>query len=334
MRTPLLLALAVATLFSACKKDEDNDPTPAPAGTTQPSMDALRNYVTQQRTAATQSFTFMGSGGGYFLGAQGTLLWVNSFAFHDAMGVPVAGPVTVEMVEAYSVGDMVRLNMRTVATDGAQHLPLQSGGELRLRATSNGAQVMPGEESVLIYAPYEDFSVAGMRPYLGEEDAEGNLLWTETGEELVDTTLIYSDNTGAMQVADSGYVAWWPPPPSINPWPDYTFFNIDHPLPFTGAGTNVIVHPNNIDLGYGTMIFLVLPELDCMIYFETGDPDARASGCLVPVGAQGIIVACAFTSTGELRAAFVPTTVTQDHEQSITLQTMTEAEYQAALDAL
>lgn len=326
-----ILALALcAALLAGCRKDqEDSAPSPTTAG--QSSTAALRAHFAQQRQAEIQTFTFSGAGGGYFTTAHGTLLCVAPFAFRDAAGTPVAGTVTVEVVEAYTVSDMLRLNLQTMAVGGDQRTPLQSGGELRLRATSGGQQVTVAEEGVLIHIP-EQVPVPGMLSYTGEEDSDGIVRWGETGEELLDTMIIYPDNTGAMQVADSGYFNWWPPAPPL--WPQYTFFNIDHPLPITGAGTDVTVNLTNVPEVSGTWVFLVLPELDCMIYFEVGPTNARRAGCAVPVGAQGTLVAMSLASGNQVHAAFVPVTVTQDMQQSITLQPMTQAAYDAAVEAL
>lgn len=325
-----LFVLLCSALVAGCRKETDTA-APATNATVQPSMAAMRTHFTAQRQAETQSFTFSGVGGGYFVSAHGTLLSVAPMAFRDAAGAPVTGPVTIELVEAYEVSDMLRLNLQTVAVDGDQRTALQSGGELRLRATSNGEQLAVVEQGVLIHVPNQQ-TVQGMRPYVGEEDDNGTVRWGETGEDLLDTTFIYTDNTGAVQVADSGYTGWWPPPPPI--WPPYTMFNIDHPLPLSGGGTDVTVNLTNAPIDWGTNVFLVMPSLDCMVYFEVGTITERSAGCLVPLGVQGTIVAVSFGAGGAINAAFVPTTVTPDLQLNVTLQAMTGAEYEAAMDAL
>lgn len=325
-----LLGLLCAALITGCKKDNDEG-APASSTAAQPSMAALRTHFAAQRQAETQSFTFGGVGGGYFISAHGTLLSVSPLAFRDAAGAPVTGPVTIELVEAYEVSDMLRLNLQTVVMDGDQRTALQSGGELRLRATSNGEQVAVVEHGVLIHVP-EQQTVQGMRPYAGEEDDYGVVRWRETGEELLDTTIVYADSTGVVLMSDSGYTGWWPPPPPA--WPAYTMFNIDHPLPLTGGGTDVTVNVTNAPNEYSAVVFLVMPSLDCMVYFEVGPITARRAGCLVPLGVQGTVIAVSFGANGEVNAAFVPVTVTQDMQLNVTMQPMTEAEYDAAVEAL
>lgn len=328
MKKSTILILCVA-LVASCKKDNDagmSNGSSAPNGTA-----ALRAHFAQQRELATQTFTVTGSVGGLFTSAHGTLLSVSPFAFRDAAGAPVAGPVTLELVEAYDVRDMLRLNLQTMAVDGGQRTPLRSGGELRLRVTSGGQQVAVAEEGVLIHVP-DQVPVPGMQAYVGDEDADGVVRWAGTGGDLLDTAFVYSDSTGALQVADSGYFDWWPPPPPN--WPPYTFFNIDHPLAITGAGTDVTVNLTNAPDEYDTWVFLVMPNLDCMIYFEVGPATARRAGCAVPVGEPGTLVAVSFDANGQRSAAFMPVTVTQDMQQSLTLQPMTEAAYNAAIEAL
>jgi len=328
MKNSLVLILCAALLADCKKENEASGPNPVIG---QQSTATLRAHFAQQRALAVQTFTFAGSGGGNFVSAHGTLLSIAPFAFRDAGGAPVAGLVTVELVEAYTVSEMLRLNLQTMAVGSGQRTALQSGGELRLRATSDGAQVAVAEEGVLIHMPNQE-PVPGMQSYIGEEDADGIVRWGETGEDLLDTAFMYVDNTGAVQMADSGYYGWWPPPPPV--WPSYTFFNIDRPLPITGAGTDVTVNVTNAPEDYGTWVFLVMPDFDCMIYFEVGPTNARSAGCMVPLGAQGTILAVTFGASGEVNAAFVPVAVTQDMELNVALQPMTDAAYNAAVEAL
>ena len=110
----LLTAIVATLLIGGCKKDENSpDPGPSPAA-----VDPMRQMVANNRANATQNFTIQAAQGGTVIAADGTVIAIQPNAFRTNSGGLVSGPVSVQVLEAMHPGDMVWLNLRTVALYG------------------------------------------------------------------------------------------------------------------------------------------------------------------------------------------------------------------------
>ncbi len=292
----------------------------------------LRQLIAQNRAAAEQQFVLNAGSGGQVFGAKGTIITVGPNAFRTNSGAVVSGNVTVRLLEAYSPADMVWLNMRTVAMAGTQKVALQSGGEIRLRAEANGEQVTVAPGMAQVYFADDQLDPL-MREFRGEEDMDGDILWEDVGDLDADTGVVILDSLGGQGWLPGNYYnAPWPANAFGDPnWPNYAFINCDHPMPPNGDSTDVTVLVPQSD--GSTMVWIVLPEIDCMVYMELPVAGGIRAGCPVRIGLQGTIVALR-QEGGLYYSAFVPVTITDGLEESIVLQPTTLTTYQQALQAL
>ncbi len=329
MRTPITLLASAAALLSitACNKDDDGGGMPA--------SDHSLAIVDQARVAATQSFSLNAAQGGSIIGSHGTIINVLPHAFVDHDGNPVTGTVDVELIEAMVPGDMVRLNMQTVAIGGnGEKMLLQSGGELRLRAEQNGEQVTVAPGAAIIHVPVDQPDPL-MRRFVGAEDENGNVLWEDDGELGLDSMVFAGDTVGGGGgwVEGNYYGTPWPAQSPGGTWPDYGYINCDNTLPPGGDSTDVTIIVPAEFANWGCTVWIVLPDIDCMVYMEGWNSNVVRAGFPLRIGLQGTIVAFSEMG-GQYRSSFTPITITDDHQQTITLQPTTLTAYQTALDGL
>ena len=332
MRSPNILpmsAFAAIMALTACNKDEVHYGGPSTTS------DHALAIVEQARVAATQAFSVNAAQGGSFISDQGTVITIAPNAFIGQDGGTVVGQVDIELIEAMDVGDMVRLNLQTVAMGtGGDKVLLQSGGELRLRAEQFGEQVTvaPGMAQLHIPAGEPD---PLMRRFIGAEVENGNVLWQDDGELVLDSLVFLGEDTvgGGGWLQGDYYTTPWPSQGSGGTWPDYGYINCDHPLPPGGDSTDVTITVPQQFSNWGCTVWIVVPEIDCMVYMEAWNGNVVRAGFPLRIGLQGTIVAFS-EQGGQYQASFTPITITDDHQQTITLQATSLQAYQSALDAL
>ena len=107
-------------------------------------------------------------------GESGTVLRIYKNTFVDGSGKPVTSSVEVELKEALHPDDIVFANL-TTTSDGR---PLQTGGMIRVGATSNGQEVeIAGGKAIGVILP-QGVMLENMQVYKGVETAEG-INWIE-----------------------------------------------------------------------------------------------------------------------------------------------------------
>lgn len=330
MKTKQLTACAVAALSVAivgCSKENH------PAGA--PNANPVRAIIDQNRSTANQSYIIDAAQGGTVFGAEGTIITIEPNAFRTNSGGMVSGPVTVELLEALEPADMVWLNMQTVALYGNDKRMLQSGGEMRLRAEAAGQQVTVAPGAAVIHVPVVDIDPL-MQRFVGEEDGDGDILWRADGELDADTGgfAIQDSMGGGGWVQGNFYSAPWPANTYNTTWPDYGYINCDHPLPPGGDSTDVtITVPQGFTGWNGCTVWIVLPDLNCMVYMEVYNGNNISAGFPLRVGLQGTIVAFS-EQNGSYHSSFTPITIVQGHQQTITLDPTTLAQYEQDLQGL
>lgn len=318
-------ALSAMLLVSGCHKE----PYGGGGGLNGP----VGQFIAQSRAAAEQTTLINAANGGVMFGSKGTIITFAPNAFRTHNGGQVNGNVTVRLLEAYSPGDMVGLNMQTVAMVGMQKVALQSGGEVRYRADANGQQVTVSPGAAVIHFP-NDQPDPLMREFRGQED-NGAVLWEEAGELAQDTAVVFLDSAGGQGWLPGNYYSSpWPANSYNQDWPDYGYMNCDHPLPPGGDSTDVtVLWPGGSEDGY-TTVWIVLPGINCMVYMEQPVTNGIRAGFPIRVGLQGTIVALRIDNNGQYYSAFEPVTITAGMQHLINLQPTTQAQYQQALQAL
>ncbi|MFZ1688180.1 MAG: hypothetical protein WAU70_12195, partial [Flavobacteriales bacterium] len=274
----LVVILAIGAAITGCNKEN------YPAGV--PVENPLRAIFEQNRTDANQAYVVDAAQGGTVFGAQGTIITVQPNAFRTNSGGMVSGPVTIQLLEAMGPAHMVGLNLQTVGIYGGQKRMLQSGGEVRVRAEANGQQVTVVDGEVVIHVP----AAAGVDPlmqrFVGEEDQDGDMLWRVDGELDADTggVVILDSAGGQGWVPGDFYSVPWPANTFGSTWPPFDFINCDHPLPPGGDSTDVTI---TVPQGFGnwtTSVWIVLPDINCMVYQEVWNGNSVRAGFPVRVG--------------------------------------------------
>lgn len=329
---PMLIAIAALTLTGGCRKEEDDTPG---GGPTPVVVNPLRQLFADNRANATQTFTVQAGQGGTLFAADGIVINIQPNAFRTNSGGMVSGPVNVQVLAALRPGDMVWLNMQTVALYGGEKRMLQSGGELRVRAEAGGEQVTVVEQEVSIHFPADALDPL-MQRFVGMEDNDGDVVWQADGPLEADTAGIFvMDSVGGPGwIPGSYYSTPWPANEYDTTWPNYGYINCDHPCPPGGDSTDVtITVPAGFGGWGGSTVWIVLPELNCMVFMEVWNGDQISAGFPLRVGLEGTIVALSQVN-GVYRSSFTPITITQNHQQTIMLEPTTLAQYQLDLQGL
>ena len=287
-----------------------SSPAPTPS-VSNPLLALFQSHVTD----ATQSFTVQASSGAFIQGTKGTQVIIAPNAFMDQNGQMVTGQVTVELVEALDVSDMLWLNKQTVGMDNGVPKPLVSGGQFYLNATQAGQQLalVPGMTNVSIPSANPD---PAMELFSGTVDADGVILWDPfglNGPGLNTDSLAYSFPNDSLGWINCDYFANWGVP--------LTRITVDVPAENDGANTLVwVVFPSiNSLTGLGFASFEGV--------FQT------SSGYAAPTGMDVVIVAFALIDN-VYYSSFTNATLVPDHMESITFQPTTEAQFMLDVQGL
>lgn len=120
-----------------------------------------------------QRFNVNPSNGAIIEGKDGTLIIVPSNAFVDEHGDIIRESVSLEMVEALKVSDMIAYNLTTM--NGEK--PLTSGGMVHLEAQSKGKTVLINpDRPIYMEIPTDNYN-PDMKAWEGIVDEQGNIDW-------------------------------------------------------------------------------------------------------------------------------------------------------------
>jgi hypothetical protein len=306
--------LFLTLVFTACNKDEDpvveSSPVPTPS-VSNPLLALFQSHVTD----ATQRFAVQASSGGFIQGTKGVQVFIAPNAFKDQNGQVVTGEVTVELVEAVDVSDMLWLNKQTVGMDNGVPKPLVSGGQFYLNATQAGQQLalVPGSTNISVPANNPDPS---MELFSGTVDADGVILWTPFGQNGADL--------------DTDSLAYTFPNDSLG-WINCDYFN-SWGVPLTRITVDVPAEHN----GANTLVWVVFPSINSLtgVGFAAGDGVFQtSSGYAAPTGMDVVIVGFALIDN-VYYSSFTNTTLVPDHTEQITFQATTEAQFMLDVQGL
>ena len=266
-------------------------------------------------TDATQSFTLQASTGSSIQGAKGTQVSIGSNAFKDQNGQLVTGLVTVELIEALEVSDMLWLNKQTVGLDNGTPRQLVSGGQIYLNATQAGQQLalVPGRTNVSIPAANPD---PEMQLFSGTVNDFGVIVWDPFSQNAAGVTLdtlAYSFPNDSLGWINCDYFATW--------GGTLTSIRVEVPSPHDGSNTLVWV------------VFSSINSLASVGYTTTEGVFQTYSSYAAPVGMDVVIVALSVID-GIYYSSFINTTLVPDHTESITFQPTTEAQFMLDVQGL
>ncbi|MCH2234733.1 MAG: hypothetical protein MK078_10840 [Crocinitomicaceae bacterium] len=295
----------------SCVYDEDD----LPAYTAD-----FKSLYNDYREAATQEFTIDPTVYNMIEGTDGVKLEIPAGTFVDASGTPVTSSVTVSLLEVLDDEDMILMGAPTMSEGSL----LITGGELRAEASSGGAPVF-ASTPVGLYVPTIDPDMS-MDIFDGVEDpSTGDITWTSSTDSL--DIIIVTDSTG-LDSTSYYYYSW---ADSTLGWINCDYF-WDDPSPKSDLIANV-----SGDHGHtNTQIFLHFPTISSigMMYAIWSDADNNSYQINnLPIGLEMNIVAISEIS-GTYYSAIVPITLTDGHEEDLTLGATTLAEFEAAIAAL
>ena len=307
-----LAVLSFSLLITACKKDEHHVAVgPHVPSASNPLGALFQSHVTD----ATQSFTIQASLGANIQGTKGTQVHIGSNAFKDQNGQLVTGLVTVELVEALDVSDMLWLNKQTVGRDNGTPRQLVSGGQIYLNATQAGQQLalVPGRTNVSIPAANPD---PEMQLFSGRVDDFGVIFWVPNGQNgtgLSSDSASYDFPNDSLGWINCDYFVGWGGP--------LTSIRVEVPSPYDGSNTRVWV------------VFSSINSLTNLEPSGTSGVFLTYSSYAAPVGMDVVIVALSEVA-GVYYSSFTNTTLVPDHTESITFQPTTEAQFMLDVQGL
>lgn len=310
MKKPIQLIIAACILFISCEKHEHPEPSNGHGFT-----NSLTSVFFENVADATQNFTIDASNGGTIVGANGSSVHFQPKAFVHPMGNVVQGTVYVRLVEALTVGEMVRLNKQTVGMDDGTPRILNSGGQIRLNV-SQGGQVLnlvPNSSTVTMPAPYGPDP--NMEVFYGTENSsDGTVLWDPAVSTLVlsPDTFGYSFNNDSLGWINCDY---------FGNWPDLTDLVITPP-----EGYNDI----------NTMFWVVFPQLNSMagIYNFNSGSFFLSGGYQVPVGQEAVIISLHASGSDSYTSTFTNITITNGMVVMPSFQSTTLAQWELDCQAL
>ncbi|MDF1695889.1 MAG: hypothetical protein P1U56_08665 [Saprospiraceae bacterium] len=172
----LLFALIVG--FYSCEQEQFQNPEIETVET---------SYFQQHLEDNTQHIIAQDQGEGSYrvVGNQGTTISIED-ALVDASGERVRGEVEVELIEIYSVADMILNRKQTLADYDGIPAILESGGEVFVKVYQDGQELFAdGKGDMRIFLPTENTGGAreNMELYYGDEVGD-QVIWKPTGEKI------------------------------------------------------------------------------------------------------------------------------------------------------
>ena len=309
----LLISLLAIGAIVACKKESDDDP-PSPAPPTPNNTPVLQGLFADNVADATQSFPMSAASGGEVIADQGTRLDFEPGAFLYADGTPVTGAVSVKVVEALTISDMIWLNKQTVGNDNGTLRMLRSGGAISVTATQAGNTLRITQGGLMVQIPTE-VGDPNMQLFSGAEDADGNMVWSPIDSSAVTvdapyyTTLYYAFSADSLMWINCDY-----------------FYN----YPNTTQLEATIPAGQSSD---STQVWIAFPSENAVMSMNYLGSQTYGTWQVVPVGMQAVVVGLQLTPTG-YASSFNTVTITSGMTVPMTFSPTTLAQFETDLDGL
>lgn len=246
--TTALMFILIGTVAFACKKKDIEQEEPI---TTVATAEEFRNFVQQTFDSKIQRASFNAEDGYTFTSSKGVVLQLfpNSLTLN---GQPVTGQVDLEFAEFFGRGSLAVCNVTTVGLNANNEKDiLTSGGTFHIKVFQNGNE-LEMNSGMMLKVPS---SLTGglnpsMKPFVGDEDANGNLTWIELFGS--DFFVLTSDNTYNAFLANFGW------------------FNCDIFIPFPDKGTINVQVPEGYNAQNATVFASVMNMPNTLSCLFTG----------------------------------------------------------------
>ncbi|HSY75406.1 MAG TPA: hypothetical protein VK890_01040, partial [Bacteroidia bacterium] len=268
-----------------------------------------------------QTYTINGTTGGSFTTAKGANVNISANCFIDIYGKPVTGNVTIQIKEIYTKSDMLLSDKPPMY----YQVPLKSGGEFYIKAMSNGSVVyLNGKSPINVSQPLNGWPLDNMmQAFKLSPDTGGSFFggWQPAPRpDTVTTSLsgyVFSLYNFCYP-ADSG--AWCNSDNS-------SYFSAYTQTVFTIQTTDDSLNNNyvgNVD------VFLLFNGINSMVHVYGGATNTFPYN-YAPLGLQCTVVAIETRANGQLRSAFVPTTITANGTVNFNCTNTTTANFKTQL---
>jgi hypothetical protein len=294
------LVLCSVVMFSSCSRDRIERDLNA--------YESPNSYLDSKKQDE-QVFVIDSAGDGPIIGNQGTAIWGSIDCLQLPGGASVTYPFIVKLVELYTPKDMIYYRMPTVAAG----LPLETAGEIRLRAEKDGQELVLSQPcafkvSMPNAAPLTNY----MNVYYGNENGDVVDWTTDLG--------IWGINQNQNPVFDVdtiGYTAFIE---------KLGWINADRSV--STSGTYSITFDSDEDDLSNVIFFAYLPVTKTVLQSSGG----IISG--IPAGAIAKVVAIAVNSSGDLFHFYQELTVNGNVTSTVVMQGISDAQLTSILDSL
>ncbi|MEM1324071.1 MAG: hypothetical protein AAGG75_27665 [Bacteroidota bacterium] len=197
-----IFLMALSLGFYSCDKE-----TTTPVAPTTDKVSALDQYMADH----TQSIQVadLGEGTYHAVGEQGTIIEINN-ALVNAAGERVRGEIEIQLIEIYSVKDMILLQKQTMADYDGELNILESGGEVFIKVFQDGEELsVDGQGDMRLLLPTENTGGAreGMELFYGEETGD-QVIWKPTGEKVRVVRLSNRNDAAYYQALIEQILGW------------------------------------------------------------------------------------------------------------------------------
>jgi hypothetical protein len=320
---PLLVILSVF-FFISCEKEAETIILPSDINPT-PNSSQINKFFEDNLDEATQTINVNSSASNQSITSdKGISYSFGSNTFINAVGNPVSGNFTIELVEALTKKEMMMINRPTFTHSGRL---LVSGGVVYLNATQNGQQLSINDNEPVMasiptdnYIPMDFFDGSfDNQDGFGWDESEDDTVITNTNDNGQDSTFFEDFFSFDFEIDSIGWINC-----------DY-FYNSADPL------TQVeVVLPDTFN-GDNSAVFIYYSDINSVASLSDYDADGTfdlGASYSTPVGMEVTFVVIS-ESDGTFFYHFVTTTITQDHVEVIsTLTSVTEAELEILLNSL
>ena len=200
MKSTLVMMLALCMMVMGCQKEVSFVRLDEAPGDIWASMEARQPGPQRFAINAAQFYNL--------LGKKGTRLMVPRNAFVTAAGRPVTGNVDIELKEIYEVWEMILNNKFTQVYD----TPIESGGQLFIRATQSGQELQLAPGVTLQAAMPAADTLPDMQVFQGlQVDTFGQSFfnWQLAANPAQNNVVVNADSVGTQQyLMQFGMLGW------------------------------------------------------------------------------------------------------------------------------
>ena len=307
----MIAAAFMLLSLNSCTKNETSDSMYYTNSNNNTTITSFIDALFENNKPEAQQFT-IGSSWTNITGEQGTKIYFPTDRFVDQNGQTVSGNVDIELIEVYSKKDMILSNMHTLACNDINNTQddqlLISGGEFSIKAFQNGEELkLKQGASLYVEIPTTSNSPTDYKVFYADMSNENFPSWEEDDNPVTLTIDSFGIYVNGFQVDSL----------------DWT--NLDKYFSTNSSNPNMATFklPSQFD-DSNTKVYISLSNYNSIANAYYASPDfTSGSGYTLPVGTEVTIVAIADIN-GDVYTSFTPTTITQNHVETLNMSITSE----------